>query len=89
MEKLDSRWRKASRSDNGGNCVIVAGHDNRILVRDTKDRTGPTLRISADAWRRFTGRVKDASLGLTPACKETDGTVLGAVRLCIRNSFRR
>jgi hypothetical protein len=29
----------------------VAGH---ILVRDTTDRDGVVLSISADAWRRFT-----------------------------------
>ncbi len=65
MEKaIDTLWRKSSYSGNGGNCVEVADRDNRISVRDTKDRTGPTLRFTPDAWRHLVKRVK-ASLGQT------------------------
>jgi len=56
-------WRKSSYSaDNGGNCIEIADDDNRVLVRDTKDSQGPQLRFSADVWRRFADRLKDASL---------------------------
>lgn len=58
MEELDSRWRKASYSDNGGNCVEVADKAARVLVRDTKDRTGPVLGFAPEVWRRFADRVK-------------------------------
>jgi hypothetical protein len=55
-----SEWRKSSYSgSSGGNCVEVADEASRVLVRDTQDRTGPMLRFSADAWRRFADRVKD------------------------------
>jgi len=51
-------WRKASYSaSNGGACVEV-GTAGRVLVRDTQDRTGPVLRFSPDAWRRFADQVK-------------------------------
>jgi len=51
-------WRKSSYSDgNGGNCV-EAGGDGVILVRDTADRDGGTLAFTADAWQRFTARLK-------------------------------
>lgn len=51
---VDTRWRKSSYSDNGGECVEVAAADH-VLVRDTKqDRTGPVLRFAPEAWRRFT-----------------------------------
>ena len=54
-----SGWRKSSyTTSNGGNCVEVAGRESRMLVRDTKDRTGPMLRFAPDAWRRFAERVK-------------------------------
>jgi hypothetical protein len=54
-----SGWRKSSyTTSNGGNCVEVAGQENRVLVRDTKDRTGPTLRLAPEAWRRFARRVQ-------------------------------
>jgi len=58
MEAIDTLWRKSSYSGNGGNCVEVADHDSRVLIRDTKDRTGPMLRFTPDAWRRFADQVK-------------------------------
>ena len=53
-------WRTSSYSGSqGGNCVEVAGQDYRVLVRDTKHAgTGPLLRFSAQAWRRFAYQVK-------------------------------
>jgi Domain of unknown function (DUF397) len=57
MESLN--WRKASYSAaNGGGCVEVVGRSDRVLVRDTQDRTGPVLKFSAGAWRRFAAQVK-------------------------------
>jgi len=51
-------WRKSSYSDgNGGQCVEVAG-DGVILVRDTTNRDGVTLSVPADAWKSFTGTIK-------------------------------
>ncbi len=64
MEAIDPRWRKASYSGNGGNCVEVADHDHRVMVRDTKDPTGPVLRFPLDAWRRLADQLK-RSLGPT------------------------
>jgi len=59
MEGTDLRWRKASYSSNGGaNCVEVADHGSQVLVRDTKDRQGPALAFSTEAWRRFAEQVK-------------------------------
>ena len=60
MEITGMNWRKSSYSGNGGsNCTEVAtDHDNRVLVRDTHDRTGPVLRFRPAAWRRFADRVK-------------------------------
>lgn len=57
-------WRKSSYSgQGGGNCIEVADHGSRVMVRDTKDRTGPMLRFSSAAWRRFADKVKaDRSL---------------------------
>jgi len=57
MEVID-RWRKSSYSGNGGECVEVADQSARVLVRDTQDRTGPVLRFTPVAWRRFADQVK-------------------------------
>ena len=53
-------WRTSSFSGSqGGNCVEVAGHGRRVLVRDTKQAgTGPVLRFSAQARRRFADQAK-------------------------------
>jgi len=58
-DTVDPRWRKSSYSGNGGSdCVEVGGRGGRVLVRDTKNRTGPLLEITPGAWRRFADQVK-------------------------------
>ena len=53
-------WRKSSYSGgSGGNCIEVGSGQDVIVVRDTKDRHGPVLRVSAEVWRRFADRLKD------------------------------
>jgi hypothetical protein len=51
-------WRKSSYSGGEGNCIEVTDDDSRVLIRDTKDRTGSMLRFSPDVWRRFAGQLK-------------------------------
>ena len=52
-------WVKSSYSGGSdGNCVEVADHGSCVLVRDAKDRSGPVLRFSPAAWRRFADRLK-------------------------------
>jgi hypothetical protein len=60
MGKSDgSRWRKSSYSGaNGGDCIEVGEGRHVILVRDTKDRTGPVLRFSPAGWRDLVSRVR-------------------------------
>lgn len=67
-------WRKSSYSGgSGGNCVEVADHHHHVTVRDTKhNATGPTLRFTLAAWRRFAEQVKQAladPTGSGDACK--------------------
>ncbi len=52
-------WRKSSYSGGEGNCVELAtlphgGH----AVRDSKNKDGPVLQFSRDAWRAFIADVK-------------------------------
>jgi hypothetical protein len=53
-------WVKSSYSGgSGGNCLEVNDSQaGRILVRDTKDLTGPVLRFTPDTWVRFAEQVK-------------------------------
>ncbi len=53
-------WRKSSRSNgNGGDCVEVADlPDGSRAVRDSKDRSGPTLLFTPSEWQAFVEGVK-------------------------------
>lgn len=52
-------WRKSTYSDaNGGQCVEAASGHGSVLVRDTTDRDGGTLTLSAEAWQTFTHTLK-------------------------------
>jgi hypothetical protein len=54
-------WRKSSYSGNdGGNCVEVAA-SGLVLVRDTKDRAGAVLPLSAAAWRTFIEQTRNGT----------------------------
>jgi Domain of unknown function (DUF397) len=51
-EPTDGRWRKAKRSmaaDN--NCVEVKFDGEMVLVRDSKNPTGPSLCFTRSQWR--------------------------------------
>ncbi|MDY0811860.1 DUF397 domain-containing protein [Kitasatospora purpeofusca] len=47
-------WFKSSYSSNeGGECVEVADATSAVLVRDSKDKSGPQLTFSPAAWEAF------------------------------------
>ncbi|MFG2909665.1 DUF397 domain-containing protein [Kitasatospora sp. NPDC048286] len=54
-------WVKSSYSDSqGGNCVEVAACPSTIHVRDSKDKAGPTLAFSPEAWSAFVSFAAEA-----------------------------
>ncbi|WP_329463386.1 DUF397 domain-containing protein [Streptomyces sp. NBC_01431] len=61
------RWFTSSYSDNGGNCVEVAGNlvasRGVVPVRDSKNRPGPVLDLPAGAFADFVAGVKAGALG--------------------------
>jgi hypothetical protein len=56
MAELTHNWRKSSHSVNSGgaNCVEVGTAPGTVLVRDTANRAGATLTVTAAAWSTFT-----------------------------------
>jgi hypothetical protein len=59
MERDSAEWRKSTYSAaNGGQCVEVGSVAAGVAVRDTTDRAGAVLRVSAGAWRVLLAEVR-------------------------------
>jgi hypothetical protein len=58
MRTLDDAWRKSKRSNNNGSCVEARYVGDAAEVRDTKDRQGPVLTFSPQAWTAFVDGLK-------------------------------
>jgi hypothetical protein len=53
-EQSGITWRKSTASGGGGgNCVQVAFTGESVLVRDSKDQSGPVLSFSYSEWAAF------------------------------------
>ncbi|MGH3625983.1 MAG: DUF397 domain-containing protein [Sciscionella sp.] len=53
-------WRKSSYSTAEGNCVEIADLERgHRAIRDSKDPTGPVLRLTPAQWAEFTRGLKD------------------------------
>ncbi|MFJ6459549.1 DUF397 domain-containing protein [Streptomyces sp. NPDC091387] len=67
MTTESPRWFKSSYSSNGGACVEIAANlavsRGVVPVRDSKDLSGPTLGLRADAFSSFVAGVKAGDFG--------------------------
>jgi len=52
-------WRKSSRSGESGGCVEVATSDSFVLVRDSRNQSGPVLEVKPAQWLRLVRRIKN------------------------------
>jgi len=56
-------WRTSSLCDLNG-CVEVAVLEDRVVVRDAKDRAGPVLVFTPSEWEAFVGGVREGEFDL-------------------------
>jgi Domain of unknown function (DUF397) len=64
-DKPARQWRKSSHSGNSGNCVeVCTDHPGTVAVRDSKDREGPWLAITGQAWSQFVQAIKHGEFDL-------------------------
>jgi Domain of unknown function (DUF397) len=63
-ELADLQWRKARRSVNNGACVEAAAANGYVVVRDTVDRKGASVKYSGGAWRTFVANARVGSFDL-------------------------
>jgi hypothetical protein len=61
--EVATAWQKSSYSGpEGGDCVEVAPTPCHVHVRDSKDKAGPTLTFSAEAWAAFVAYAVDVTV---------------------------
>lgn len=54
-------WFRSSYSNHdGGECVEVSSRPPSVRVRDSKDKAGPTLTFSPEAWSAFVSFASEA-----------------------------
>lgn len=62
---LDAGWRHGTGSTGSDStCVDVAVRGGTVLVRDSKDPHGPSLRFGFDEWQVFLDGVRDGEFEL-------------------------
>lgn len=54
-----TEWRKSSASADQGGCVEISAYKTFMLVRDSKNPSGVTLRISFGSWRDLISRIRN------------------------------
>ncbi|MFF5971835.1 DUF397 domain-containing protein [Streptomyces sp. NPDC012769] len=51
-------WRKSSHSGANSNCVEAGYLPGAVVVRDSKNPSGPALHFAADAWAPFAAQFR-------------------------------
>jgi hypothetical protein len=64
MPHRNDGWFKSSySSEQGGNCVEALRVPSGMAIRDSKDKSGPSLEFTAAAWQTLVASLKSGELG--------------------------
>lgn len=55
-------WRTSSASGGSGECVEVAQWKSSVLIRDSRDRSGPVLIVNPAQWLGFLERARNGDV---------------------------
>jgi hypothetical protein len=67
-ESASTVWWKSSASGNGGSdCVEVAFVNDGVLVRHSRNPSGPTLSFTPSEWRAFIAGTRNGEFDLPEA----------------------
>ncbi|QKW08033.1 DUF397 domain-containing protein [Streptomyces sp. NA04227] len=61
---IDTQWVKSSHSGGDSNCVEIGEYGAEVVVRDSKNPTGPALVFDPAAVQVFVGRVAGGAFDL-------------------------
>ena len=61
--RAHTRWRKSSLSGST-DCVEATMDDTFVLLRDSKDPSGPVLRFTSGEWQAFVASVRAGEFDL-------------------------
>ncbi len=61
MQTLD--WQKSTYSGDGSNCLEIAATPTTVLVRDSKNPSGPRLALLPATWADFASYAADVHRG--------------------------
>ena len=59
-----NKWFKSTRSGDNGACVEIRSQNDMILMRDSKDATGPVIRFTREEWQAFVTGVRDGQFDM-------------------------
>ncbi|WP_084693216.1 DUF397 domain-containing protein [Actinomadura atramentaria] len=60
----NAKWRKSTRSNNGGDCVELRNTQPAVDIRDSKDSDGPTIALPRSAWIILHTHISSGALDL-------------------------
>ena len=67
MSDEELNWRMSSKSNGSGSCVEIADKDGGIIVRNSNDRSGSSVKYTAAEWDAFIAGVRGGEMDRTTA----------------------